>query len=247
MKNWLAWGLVCAIVMAGLLTAPTLAQFNQRLLTTQTAAGAVCSSASIWNSADMGASVTLSADKCTATSTAASAFSGVRSTPAKNYVAGTGKYYFELTFSTSSGNYNAYSIGGFANGAVALTSYPGSATNGAGFHLNHQTTPQYSAIYYNGAATASGNICENAAPPTMPETIGILVDFADNQMGCTLDGLNFGAATALSPAIGAGPYYIMWSGGQITSPVSNASAKLNTGPTFTINGGTMPTGYVAWN
>ena len=39
MKNWLAWGLVCAIVMAGLLTAPTVAQFNQPLLSTPAAGG----------------------------------------------------------------------------------------------------------------------------------------------------------------------------------------------------------------
>jgi hypothetical protein len=39
MKNWLAWSLVCAIVMGGLLTAPTLAQFNQQLLTRIAAGG----------------------------------------------------------------------------------------------------------------------------------------------------------------------------------------------------------------
>jgi hypothetical protein len=164
---------------------------------------------------------------------------------------GTGKYYFELTLTTSSGNNNTYSIGGFANGAVALTSYPGSGTNGAGFHLNHQTTSPYAAIYYNGAvgSPAPGTACENGAPPTMPVTVGILVDFADTppSFGCTLDGVTFGNGTTFgTPAIGAGPYYIMWSGGQITGP-SNASAKLNTGPTFTINGGVLPTGYVAWN
>jgi hypothetical protein len=39
MKHWLVWGLVCAIAMAGLLTAPTLAQFNQPLLTKAAAGG----------------------------------------------------------------------------------------------------------------------------------------------------------------------------------------------------------------
>jgi hypothetical protein len=256
MKNWLAWGLVCAVVMGGLLTAPTLAQFNQQLLTRITAAGPACS-ATTWNSADKDASITLSTDQCTATASVTGAFRGVRSTTSKPAGA-PGKYYFEITFGTtgtSTGGFatNNYSNGGIGNSSVPLTSFPGSATNGAGLAPSWDISP-WNQWYYNntGLSNVANCIKGGVGPNILPVTIGYWVDLGSGgatnlEINCTLDGVNWGATALSFTGIGAGPYYIMWSGGVYpTSPGTNAAwAKINTSAPFTISA-MPPSGFPAW-
>jgi hypothetical protein len=225
---------------------------------TPAAAGGTCASATKWSTTDKDSTVTISADQCTATGNVLVAFGLVRSTTSHASGEANKQWYFEITFSTAGldGNgkaTNNQSVAGVGNASVPLTSYPGSGTNGVGLQPSWDVSP-WASWYYNAGNTGVTvqSACLNGTPSLMPFTMGFRVDLGsgtptDHSINCTLDGVNWNPTAMYFVSIQPGPYFITWSGGAYPNPpgTNKASAKINTGPTFTISG-MPPSGFSAW-
>jgi hypothetical protein len=138
--------------MAGLLAAPTLAQFNQQLMLGKppVTGGAVTA----WDPANMGAGITLSTTTTTndtaAETSGSTGWQSVYSTGPTS-VHSSGKYYLEFLFSATDSSTNGF-IMGFTNGSVTPpTSYCGSDINGVAVQVQTGALTPYFQGSWTGA------------------------------------------------------------------------------------------------
>lgn len=182
----------------------------------------------LWNSADKGASVTLSegdrkADK------AGSGFSAARSNVSLDTLPA--KIYLEFDLLTA---YAA--ILGIGTASASLSSYCGSDANGWGFQWNDNPV-----FWHNGSPTAYGS------PAGAVNSIGALaIDRTAQKMWAAVDGVWFNSGDpaagtnnmAFSTAIPSTGGFLMYSGqdGQSVRIRSAANYTIPSGFTFVANG-----------
>ena len=196
MKNWLAWGLLCAVAMVGLLTAPTLAQFNQQLLTGITAAGGACAG-SVWSPTDKNTHVTLSTTTCandTATVPSGATTGSwwmVRGTQTYNTSTSNKKVFTVKVQAACCGGYGWFA--GVDDGTQSLTAsaFPGNGTHSYGFQTSDTAGGGGVGIYQDGATSALGGCAMGAGGTSSPlifpvgSTAWIAVDFSANKLYCS--------------------------------------------------------------
>jgi hypothetical protein len=259
MKNWLAWGALCAIAMAGLLTAPTLAQFNQMLLGKPPVAGATTTTQ--WDPANADASVTISTTTYTNDTAAQTNVAGSGGWKSVWAVAASahssGKYYLEFILSAIDGSTNGFMMG-FTNGSNVLGNYCGTDINSIGI----QTQLTAMTPYFNGAPT--GN----------PPNYWALTSAAGDRFGVAIDLTNklfwaanltkasgwsafpaytFGTGNPANSSSGNGyPFAAMtntsvrpcWSGNRGTTAANNQVVMITKTSSLV---GSLPSGYSGWD
>jgi len=181
---------------------------------------------STWNPLDKSAAVTLSNNNLTAQNT--SGASGVRST--NSYT--TGKWYFEITYTTAGNNTNTCS--GVATAAAGLT------------------TPFFNNV---GVRCTTGDIIANASTVatlgavTVGSVLSFAVDLVNQQMWVRLNGGNWNNSGTANPATNTGGFSISF----FTAPVFAWASFGDVLAVQVANFGAsafafvMPSGFTAWN
>jgi hypothetical protein len=184
-----------------------------------------------WNPADKSANIALSNGNLTAQATS-TADGGVRATAGKT----TGKYYFEILWSSSLGGGDTGC--GIATAAAVLSSIGVSAVGAALVFVSGN-------VYFNGS-----NVGSAGTMPGAPFTICVAADLGNSRIWFRPNGGNWNNSGTANPATNAGGFNIAaLFPGSAAYPVM--ALNLNTTPTYTANFGAtafaqpVPSGFTA--